>query len=94
MVCVHFIAQNATFGYEDKQRVLETLPPVHRLELCIRMMAKELDILRLESEINDQVQQNVNQNQRDYYLRFLPPVSYLRYDHFSNPVRDLLIEPV
>ena len=64
-----FIAQNATFGYEDKQRVLETLPPVHRLELCIRMMAKELDILRLESEINDQVQQNVNQNQRDYYLR-------------------------
>ena len=64
-----FIAQNATFGYEDKQRILETLPPVHRLELCIRMMAKELDILRLESEINDQVQQNVNQNQRDYYLR-------------------------
>ena len=49
--------------------MLETLPPVHRLELCIRMMAKELDILRLESEINDQVQQNVNQNQRDYYLR-------------------------
>ena len=64
-----FIAQNATFGYEDKQRILETLPPVHRLELCVRTMAKELDILRLESEINDQVQQNVNQNQRDYYLR-------------------------
>ena len=64
-----FIAQNATFGYEDKQKILETLPPVHRLELCVRTMAKELDILRLESEINDQVQQNVNQNQRDYYLR-------------------------
>ena len=46
-----FIAQNATFGYEDKQRVLETLPPVHRLELCIRMMAKELDILRLERQL-------------------------------------------
>ena len=53
-----FIAQNATFGYEDKQKILETLPPVHRLELCVRTMAKELDILRLESEINDQVQQN------------------------------------
>ena len=64
-----FIAQNATFGYEDKQKILETLPPVHRLELCVRTMAKELDILRLESEINDQVQQNINQNQRDYYLR-------------------------
>ena len=38
-------------------------------KLCVRTMAKELDILRLESEINDQVQQNVNQNQRDYYLR-------------------------
>ena len=33
-----FIAQNATFGYEDKQKILETLPPVHRLELCVRTM--------------------------------------------------------
>ena len=33
------------------------------------LLQKELDILRLESEINDQVQQNINQNQRDYYLR-------------------------
>ena len=64
-----FIAQNATFGYEEKQAILETLPPVQRLLRCVRAMAKELEILRLEGEINEQVQQNVNQNQRDYYLR-------------------------
>ena len=64
-----FIAQNATFAYEEKQAILETLPPVQRLLRCVHAMAKELEILRLESEINEQVQQNVNQNQRDYYLR-------------------------
>ena len=64
-----FIAQNATFGYEEKQAILETLPPVQRLLRCVHAMAKELEILRLEGEINEQVQQNVNQNQRDYYLR-------------------------
>ena len=64
-----FMAQNATFGFEEKQKILETLPPVHRLELCVKTMAKELNILHLESDISEQVQQNVNQNQRDYYLR-------------------------
>ena len=35
----------------------------------ISLMAKELDILRLEDEISDRVQENVDKNQRDYYLR-------------------------
>ena len=35
-----FIAQNATFGYEQKQKILETLPPVQRLLLCVHAMAK------------------------------------------------------
>ena len=64
-----FMAQNATFSYQDKQKVLEQLHPVKRVELLLGLLAKELDILRLESEISDRVQDNINRNQRDYYLR-------------------------
>lgn len=32
-------------------------------------MAKELEVLRLENELSDKVQENMNQNQRDYFLR-------------------------
>ena len=63
------IGQNATFPYDQKQRILEQLHPVKRLELAIELLAQELDILQLESEISEKVQENVNKNQRDYYLR-------------------------
>ena len=64
-----FIGQNATFSYQDKQRLLEQLHPVKRLELAVSLMAKELDVLRLENEISEKVQESVDKNQRDYYLR-------------------------
>ena len=59
------IGQNATFPYDQKQRILEQLHPVKRLELAIELLAQELDILQLESEISEKVQENVNKNQRD-----------------------------
>jgi len=64
-----FMAQNATFSYQEKERVLEQLHPVRRLDLCNRLMSKELDVLRLENELSDKVQESMNQNQRDYFLR-------------------------
>lgn len=64
-----YLAQYATFGYNDKQLLLELLPPVKRLEQCIRMMTKELDVLRLESELDSKVQESMERNQRDYFLR-------------------------
>ena len=64
-----FLAQNATYGYQEKQKVLEQLHPVRRLDLSNRLMAKELEVLRLESELSDKVQDSMNQNQRDYFLR-------------------------
>ena len=63
------LAQNATYGSQDKQKVLEQLHPVRRLDLSNRQMAKELDVLRLESELSDKVQESMNQSQRDYFLR-------------------------
>ena len=63
------IGQNASFAYSEKQKLLEQAQPVRRLEQAVRMLAKELDIMKLESEISDKVQQSVDKGQRDYYLR-------------------------
>ena len=63
------VAQMATFGYEDKMQVLMQLHPMRRLELCNRLMVKELEVLRLENEIQDRTQQVMDKHQREYYLR-------------------------
>lgn len=64
-----FIGQYASFSYREKQRILEQLHPVRRLELALRLLGKELEILKLENEISDKVQKSVDKGQRDYYLR-------------------------
>lgn len=64
-----YLAQNTSINYTDKQRVLEQLHPVKRLELSCILLNRELEILRLEAEIQEKVQDSVNKGQRDYYLR-------------------------
>ena len=64
-----FMAQHGSFHYLEKQKVLEQLHPVKRLEMIIKMLAKELEVLHLQNELQEKVQNNVNQGQRDYYLR-------------------------
>ena len=64
-----YITQNSSVNYEDKQRVLEQLHPLRRLELACILLGKELDIMHLEAEIQEKVQESVSKGQRDYYLR-------------------------
>jgi len=64
-----YIAQNSSINYTDKQRVLEQLNPLKRLELTCILLGRELDIMQLEADIQERVQENVNKGQRDYYLR-------------------------
>src|SRR5256885_793757 len=40
-----------------------------RLEILIRELSKELEVLELRSKIHEQVQEQVSQNQREYLLR-------------------------
>ena len=64
-----YITQNSSVNYADKQRVLEQLHPLRRLELACVLLGKELDVMHLEAEIQEKVQENVSRGQRDYYLR-------------------------
>ena len=64
-----FIAGNILMEYREKQTLLEEFNPVRRLEkLCIAL-EKECRILNIEDDINDKVQEQMDKNQREYFLR-------------------------
>ena len=52
-----------------RQELLETSNVRKRLETLIRELSKELEVLELRSKIQEQVQEQVSQNQREYLLR-------------------------
>jgi ATP-dependent Lon protease len=63
------IASVMDFDLEQRQQILETIDPPTRLQRLSIMLAQELDVLELESRIQDQVQQEVDKGQREYFLR-------------------------
>ncbi|MGH2366903.1 MAG: endopeptidase La, partial [Chloroflexota bacterium] len=53
----------------QRQEILETLDPQDRLEQVHVLLTKELSLLEMESQIHSEVQKEVDQNQREYFLR-------------------------
>ncbi len=53
----------------QRQELLEADDVVARLQKVSILLAKELDVLELESRIHSQVQQEVDRSQREYFLR-------------------------
>jgi len=57
------------FDIEQRQQILETVDAPTRLQQLSIILGQELDVLELESQIQDQVQQEVDKGQREYFLR-------------------------
>ena len=64
-----YIAGNIMLEYEDRQSVLSTINPIRRLEEMCVLLASESNLLTIEADINDKVQEQIDKNQREYYLR-------------------------
>ena len=63
------IAQNSSIDIKDKCKLLCMLNPTRRLETAVRLLRQEVEMLRLEFEIQERTKANIDQNQKDYYLR-------------------------
>ena len=63
------IASHMEIRLEDKQMLLETLDAKERLEKLGAVLLKEIEILKIEQDISSKVKSQINQNQREYYLR-------------------------
>ena len=63
------IAANVFVNLKDKMEVLQETNIEKRVEKLIIIMNREMEIVRLERDINDKVKEQIDKNQREYYLR-------------------------
>ncbi len=63
-----FIANHA-FDLEKRQQVLETVPIKERLRLTLKLLAHEVEILKISQKIQSQVEEEVGKHQREFFLR-------------------------
>jgi ATP-dependent Lon protease len=63
------IASSINATAEEKQKVLEIEPVSDRLKEVTRIVNKQLEILELGKKIQDQVKEDMDKKQREYYLR-------------------------
>jgi ATP-dependent Lon protease len=63
------IAGYININVEEKQKILEAYNVKERLVLLYENLSKELEIANLEKTIAQQVRKQVEQNQKEYYLR-------------------------
>jgi len=65
----HLIAGSIRMETEDKQALLEEVDVGRRLRRLAQLLAKELQVLSIGSEIQSQVQSEIDKGQREYVLR-------------------------
>lgn len=64
-----YIVSNTILMFEDKQELLSELNPIKRAERLCSVLIKETEILSLQVNIQSEVHERMDKNQRDYFLR-------------------------
>lgn len=63
------VAGNIIPDYRVRQKILEKVSLIDRLEFLLDVLRKENNILKIENEIEGKVEKQMEDNQKDYYLR-------------------------
>ena len=63
------LGQFVGFDYPDKCRLLSQLSPALRLEQAMKLLTGEIEMLTIEMEIQQKARENMEQYNREYYLR-------------------------
>ena len=64
-----FITHNIPVDIDDKQFILEQTNTQKRLKAVITLLKREKDLIEIDAKINEKVKGNIDENQREYYLR-------------------------
>ena len=76
---------NVVLKVEDKQALLEANGLLNRIKMLISMLETEIEIIETEIDIQEQVKEQVDKNQRDYYLREQLRAIYKQLGEGDNP---------
>ena len=63
------LGQYVGFDYPDKCKLLSQLSPALRLEQAVKLLGREIEMLSIEMEMQQKARDNMEQYNRDYYLR-------------------------
>ncbi len=84
-----YIAGNIALQVPEKQKILELNSPMRRLEYLAHLLESENEILSLEQDIHDQVREQIDKNQREYYLREQMRIISAELGDSDNPLEEI-----
>ncbi len=88
---IHFLSANINAEVKEKQELLEYLTTKERGTRLLELMLREIQLLELKQEIHTKAHSDIDQQQRDYFLRQQMKVlqDELGYDSFEQDVEAL-----
>ncbi len=63
------VAANLDAPVEEKAQLIETLEVKERIRKVLRLLTRQLEILKMRERINSQIKEEMGKNQREYVLR-------------------------
>src|SRR6186713_1366557 len=63
------VAANLEAPVEEKAQLIETLEVKERIRKVLRLLTRQLEILKMRERINSQIKEEMGKNQREYVLR-------------------------
>lgn len=84
-----YIAGNIPMSVERKQAVLEQSNPTKRMEMLAGYLESENQILSTEQDIQEKVREQIDKNQREYYLREQMKAIAQELDEDDNPENEV-----
>ena len=65
----HFLSSNANIEVTEKQKLLEMEDGIGQVNLLLEYLNRDIQLLELKNKIQDKVNSDIDQQQRDYFLR-------------------------
>jgi ATP-dependent Lon protease len=63
------VANHLNFELEEKKEILQTINPIERLKVAIRLIEKTIGLAKAGQEIKEQTEDEIRKAQREYFLR-------------------------
>src|SRR5258706_12985389 len=63
------VANHLNFELEEKKEILQTINPIDRLKVAIRLIEKAIGLAKAGQEIKEQTEDEIRKAQREFFLR-------------------------
>ena len=83
------VASNVIVKMEDRQALLECIDELERLKALTKIFNKEIELLKIDKEINSNVKEQIDKNQKEFFLREQIKVIQKELGYGANDVEEI-----